>query len=139
MSGWRFGGHDWLWIAADLSGIASLALQISKDGVVVTNALVRTNKEWQVGIAEQLAGWTEPTDGGFNTRAAAALDYIKTKPEAEVIDAVVAFIKTQAVAIRQKWQQVSGSTDPNTDNFESAFEALAETINRDLLGEPNSL
>jgi len=137
--GWAFNNKSYAWVVANQVPIASVALQISENGVVVTNAFSAGNRYWQIGIAEHIAGWTEPADGGFNTKASAALDYIKGTPEDEVLQASLSYIRTLATTLRAKWQVIAGDTNPETDGFESALEAITALVNRDLLPPPNEL
>ena len=137
--GWRFNGKDYQWLVADQPPIASIALQLTENGTVITSCFSAGYRDWQVGIAEQFSDWEAPADGGFNTKASHALDLIKLKSEDDVLDATLRYISTLSDRLKARWQLIAGDTDPDTSGFESAVEAVTALVNRDMLPPPNEL
>ena len=137
--GWRFNGKNYQWLVADQPPIASIALQLTENGIVITSCFSAGYRDWQVNIAEQFSDWEAPTDGGFNTKAEYALDQIKSKSEDEVLDATLKYIRTLSERLKARWRLIAGDTDPDTAGFDSAVEAVTALVNRDLLPPPNEL
>jgi hypothetical protein len=140
VSGWRFGGADWLWIVEQQPVVNMMYLQIAKNGVVVTNAWTVGVGLWQLGIAENLSTW-DSKDAELNvpTIYGRALERIKDAREDEVLEGLLAYLRSIKDRIQAKWLAVSGDTNPDLPGFDSAFEALTTLVNRDRLPPPMEL
>lgn len=140
MSGWRFNGSDWQWQVRHLAVANMIYLDFTKDGQRVGLAAGGETKVWLKGIVENLEGWTQEQrqldDPAF---VQPALNLLKETPEDEVLDALLAYIRSKRDFILQQWRNLSGDTDAESPAFESALEALTALVNRDLLPPPSQL